>query len=125
MRKLFIFATAIFWLGVAGFWLTSFFLPAEPLPAVSPVAETADKNFAFAEIARHGREGDCWMVIEGQVYDITAYLPDHPSEPELILPWCGKEATQAWQTKGKGRPHSSHANQLLAKYRIGKLNGAR
>ncbi len=49
-------------------------------------------------------------------------LPDHPSEPELILPWCGKEATQAWRTKGKGHPHSPRANQLLEKYRIGTLN---
>ena len=125
MRKLFISATAIFWLAVAGFWLTSFFLPAKPLPAISPVVEPADKSYTLAEVAGHGREDDCWMVINGQVYDITSYLPDHPSNPELILPWCGKEATQAWQTKGKGRPHSSRADQLLVEYRIGKLNEAR
>lgn len=125
MRKLFIFSTVIFWLAVAGFWLTSFFLPAKPLPAISPVVEPADKSYTLAEVAGHGREDDCWMAIEGQAYGITAYLPDHPSEPELILSWCGKEATQAWQTKGKGRPHSPRADQLLVKYRIGKLDEAR
>ena len=113
MRKLFISATAIFWLAVAGFWLTGFFLPAKPLPAISPGVEPADKSYTLAEVAGHGREDDCWMAIDGQVYDITAYLPDHPSNPKLILPWCGKEASQAWQTKGKGRPHSSRADQLL------------
>jgi|SRR3989338_1565946 len=125
MRKLFIFSTVTFWLVVAGFWLANFFLPLEPPSAVSTIAETADRNFTLSDVALHGREDDCWMAIEVQVYDITAYLPDHPSEPELVLPWCGKEATQAWQTKGKGRPHSPRADQLLAKYRIGKLDEAR
>lgn len=120
MRKLFIFSTGAFWLVVAGFWLANFFLSPESFPAVSPVVEPADRSYTLAEVAGHGKEDDCWMAIEGQVYDIAAYLPDHPSEPDLILPWCGKDATQAWQTKGKGRPHSSRANQLLAKYRIGK-----
>lgn len=129
MRKLFIFSTVVFWLAVAGFWLNSFLPPAAPLsaisPTISPVVEAADKSHTLAEVAGHGGEDDCWMVIDGHVYDITAYLPDHPSNPKLILPWCGKEATQAWQTKGKGRPHSSRADQLLAEYRIGKLSGAR
>jgi cytochrome b involved in lipid metabolism len=75
----------------------------------------------LAEVAEHPREGDCWVAIDGLVYDITAYLPDHPSEPELILPWCGREATQAWRTKGKGRPHSPRASQLLEKHKIGAL----
>ena len=110
---------------VASFWLINFLLLPEPVLAVSAVVEPVDRSYMPEKIAGHGRVDDCWMAIEGQVYDITAYLPDHPSEPELVLPWCGKEATQAWQTKSKGRPHSARANQLLAKYRIGKLNGAR
>ncbi len=122
MRKLFIVSTAIFWLAVAGFWLTSLRPAPEPVTAVSTMTEAAVKKYSLGEVAVHGSEGDCWMAIDGLVYDITAYLPDHPSEPELILPWCGREATQAWQTKGKGRPHSSRANQLLEKYRIGALS---
>lgn len=125
MRKLFVFSTAIFWVVVASFWLINFLLPQEPVLAVSAVVEPVDKSYTLTEVAGHGGEDECWMVIEGQVYDITAYLPDHPSEPEFVLPWCGKEATQAWKTKSKGRPHSARANQLLAKYRIGKLNEAR
>lgn len=121
MRRLFIYATATFWLIVAGLWLADFFLPVEPPPEVSHVEEPVGRSFTLANVAEHGKEDDCWMAIDGQVYDITAYLPEHPSEPELILPWCGKEATQAWHTKSNGRPHSPRANQLLAKYRAGKL----
>lgn len=127
MRKLFIISTVIFWLAVAGFWLADVFITnIPPVTVVSPVVEPAVvepavKGYLLAEVAGHARQDDCWMAIEGSVYDFTTYLPDHPSAPELILPWCGKEATQAWRTKNKGRSHSSRANQLLEKYRIGQL----
>ena len=61
------------------------------------------------------------MAIRGGVYDLSAYLPEHPSRPVLIEPWCGKEATEAYNTKTKGRPHAPFADELLAKNKIGKL----
>lgn len=124
MLKLFIISTVIFWLAVAGFWLAAVFITTQPVTVVvvePAVVKPAVKGYLLAEVAGHARQDDCWMAIEGSVYDITTYLPDHPSAPELILPWCGKEATQAWRTKNKGRRHSSRANQLLEKYRIGQL----
>lgn len=61
------------------------------------------------------------MVIGGQMYDFTAYLPKHSAHPSAFLPWCGKETTEAYKTKTNGRPHSPYADQLLPKYRIGTL----
>ena len=61
------------------------------------------------------------MAIRGGVYDLSTYLPEHPSRPELVLPWCGKEATEAYNTKTKGRPHAPYTDELLAKYKIGKF----
>ena len=122
MRNLFIISTTIFWLAVAGFWLAGYLQPPAQIAVVTPAAETALSEYSLAEVARHNRENSCWMAIEGQVYDITSYLPAHPSDPQIVLPWCGKEASQAWQTKTIGRPHSSYANHLLNKYHIGKLH---
>lgn len=50
-----------------------------------------------------------------------AYPPEHPSPPEIVLSWRGKEATEACNTKTKGRPYPPYADELLAKYRIGTL----
>lgn len=61
------------------------------------------------------------MAIRGAVYDLSTYLPEHPSRPDIVLPWCGKEASEAYNTKMKGRPHSPYADELLAKYRIGSF----
>lgn len=117
-RKLFMVATLLFWLIVAGFWLADPATPPEPA-AIPAGTNPAGKTYSQADISSHNREDDCWIAIEDRVYDITAYLPDHPTEPEIILPWCGKDATQAWLTKNKGRPHSPRASQLLEKYRAG------
>lgn len=121
LRKLFISSTLFFWLIVAGFWLADFLAPPKPAPPVPTAGTLVENSYPLADIASHNREEDCWMVIEGQVYDITAYLPDHPSEPEFILPWCGKDATQAWLTKNRNKLHSARASALLEKYRIGKM----
>lgn len=118
-RKLFIVSTLIFWLIVVGFWLADFHTQPEPATPRTARAGLVEKTYSQAEISSHDREDDCWIAIENRVYDITAYLPDHPAEPEILLPWCGKEATQAWLTKNKGRPHSPRASQLLEKYRVG------
>jgi cytochrome b involved in lipid metabolism len=121
MRKLFIISTTIFWLAVAGFWLADFLRPPAQIVEVVPVVVPSLRDYSLAEVTEHNQEKDCWMAIEGQVYDITSYLPMHPSDPEIVMPWCGKEASQAWQTKTIGRPHSSRAMHLLNRYLIGKL----
>lgn len=121
MRKLYLSATAAFWIAVIAFWAADLWAPAE-LGGAGAVA--ADPTYTAAELARHDKAKDCWMAIDGSVYDISAYVPQHPSDPAVILPWCGKEATQAYHTKTKGRPHSPYADQLLPKYRIGRLEAA-
>lgn len=113
-------ATLVFWLAVAFFKIAAVWLP----EAEKTAAIAADRLISPAELARHATPTDCWMAIRGSVYDLTSYLPNHPSPPNIVLPWCGKEATEAYNTKTKGRPHSPYADELLAKYRIGTLDKA-
>lgn len=118
-RKLFLVATALFWLAVSAAWLGSRWEPAAPYEPPAKVG----KVFTLVEVAHHAKETDCWMAINGKVYDLTAYIPEHPSRPAIILPWCGKEASEAYRTKMKGKSHSALANELLGTYEIGELQG--
>ena len=126
MRKIFFAATGLFWAAVMAFAVAGTATPTAPAPSppvtAPAAAKPSEKRFALAEVARHATETDCWMAINGVVYDLTAYLPEHPSRPSVVLPWCGKEATEAYKTKTKGRPHSPEADQLLPTYRIGVLD---
>ncbi|KIZ40251.1 MULTISPECIES: cytochrome b5-like heme/steroid binding domain-containing protein [Rhodopseudomonas] len=117
MRKLYLATTSLFWVMVLAFWAGDVLSP----HAEQPAAISASRDITSAELAKHATPQDCWMAIRGQVYDLSAYLPDHPSRPQIIEPWCGKEATQAYDTKTKGRPHSKEADDLLPKYRVGRF----
>ena len=117
MRRLYICATAVFWLLVATVAIVGNWSPAAD-PASAPAPE---RLIPVAELAKHALPNDCWMAIRGGVHDVSAYLPEHPSRPSVVVPWCGREATEAYETKTRGRPHSAQADELLARYRIGRL----
>ena len=33
-----------------------------------------------AEVARHSSAASCWVVLHGQAYDVTDFLPGKPEE---------------------------------------------
>lgn len=78
-------------------------------------------SFAADELARHSTKDDCWMAIEGKVYALSGYIPAHPAPEKIMTAWCGKDASEAFATKGRGRPHSPAARALLPDYLIGAL----
>ena len=144
MKSLFLWSTLLFWLATTLLaWQDRAPGPApsavtaaagttaqptvRPAPAVTASAVTASaapatgRRLTLAEVARHARPDDCWMAIDGSVYDFTAYLPRHPSEPEVIEAWCGREASEAYRTKTRGRPPTPNADTMLPKYRNGAL----
>ncbi|MBI4061103.1 MAG: cytochrome b5 domain-containing protein [Elusimicrobia bacterium] len=91
-------------------------LAPEPRPA-----RDGERAVSARELARHASAADCWLAVSGGVYDVSAYVPLHPAPRRVLTDWCGKEATEAFATKGAGRPHGARARALLARYRLGKL----
>lgn len=83
-------------------------------------AETTILN--LAEISKHNSIGDCWLIINDKVYNVTSYLSVHPGGAGAMTPYCGKEASQAFATKDKNTPHSDYAESLLVNYYLGNLN---
>ncbi len=76
----------------------------------------------LVEVAKHNSASDCWMVINNKVYDVTAAIIAHPGGSGPIIRHCGQEATQAFDTKDIGRPHSGNASNQLTDYYLGNLN---
>jgi cytochrome b involved in lipid metabolism len=78
------------------------------------------KILSMEEVAKHSTKDDCWQVIYGKVVDLTGYT-NHPGG-ETYVPYCGKEATAAFETEGsRGRPHSAQATTMLDQFLIGEL----
>jgi cytochrome b involved in lipid metabolism len=90
----------------------------EGTPAAST---TLAPRVTMAEIARHNRRADCWLVIAGRVYNVTAYIDQHPAPASTIVETCGTDATVAFESKGYGRPHSPRARKLLDTFLVAEL----
>ncbi|PPQ93673.1 hypothetical protein CVT25_012732 [Psilocybe cyanescens] len=63
-------------------------------PAVAPAASTASGEYTVAEVAKHNTKDDVWVIIDGQVLDVTSFLPDHPGGEKAILLYAGRDATE-------------------------------
>ncbi|KAF2483898.1 FMN-dependent dehydrogenase-domain-containing protein [Neohortaea acidophila] len=48
------------------------------------------------EVARHNNPSDCWIVIDDQVWDVTAFAPEHPGGANLLLKYAGQDATKEY-----------------------------
>ena len=42
------------------------------------IKETKKREITLEEVSKHKSENDCWVVVNGQVLDVTNFLPDHP-----------------------------------------------
>lgn len=85
-----------------------------------PTVETKKSGFTLADVAEHSSRTDCWLAIDGTVYDVTDYIGKHPGGAQ-ILQGCGKDATTLFQTQGGEGSHSSSARSMLSNYQIGPL----
>lgn len=77
----------------------------------------ADKTYALDDVAKHASETDCWMAVDGKVYDVTSSIDKHPGGP-AILKGCGKEATAMFNGVEK---HGDKAKEFLNGLQIGTL----
>jgi len=47
----------------------------------------------LADVARHNAPGDMWVVVDGDVYDLSLFARFHPGGEGVLLPHAGKDAT--------------------------------
>jgi cytochrome b involved in lipid metabolism len=84
--------------------------------STSVTASAVALTYSLADIAAHNSGDNCWMALDGKVFDVSKYTPKHPGG-EAILQGCGKDATEMF----KGVPHSDKATAMLGSFYIGDL----
>jgi len=62
------------------------------------------------EVAKHNSDKDCWVIIGDEVFDVTAFLGDHPGGKKAIMLFAGKDATEEFDML--------HDRKVIKKYGI-------
>lgn len=99
-------------LGLASLALFSFSACEQPSNSNKATAYSLD------DIAKHAEAGDCWTAVDGKVYDITSFVPDHPGGEEIAKA-CGKDGTSLF--KSVDAHEKRNAGGVLNNYLIGDL----
>lgn len=96
-------------------------LPTIATGTTETAAAPTQKPISMAEtVAGHNNPGDCWIIYQGQVYNITSYFGSHPGGDPLLAKYCGRDATTGFDTKemAPGTPHSGAAKSILAGFLV-------
>ncbi|KAH3684294.1 hypothetical protein WICPIJ_004734 [Wickerhamomyces pijperi] len=62
---------------------TSSIIQSDSLPELTP-----------EEVSKHNTKESLWVVINGNVYDLTTFLTKHPGGQKVLLKFAGKDATK-------------------------------
>ncbi|THW25249.1 hypothetical protein D6D02_02453 [Aureobasidium pullulans] len=80
---------------------------------------TVITEYTLKEVAEHNTEKDLWIIVDGNIYDVTKYTLDHPGGVESLVEVAGQDATQAFEDVG----HSDEAREIMAPFLIGTVQG--
>ncbi|WVQ73082.1 hypothetical protein IAR50_002645 [Cryptococcus sp. DSM 104548] len=63
-------------------------------PGTSLEQPSGQKLISFEEVQKHNKADDCWVIINGKIYDVTDFMENHPGGPDIILANAGKDASK-------------------------------
>ena len=95
------------------------------------------QTFTIDQVKQHATSSDCWVIVNGKVYDVTQFIFDHPgfhSFPivenliriggeALILDHSGTDITSLMKNDME-HIHSDTAYEMLKDYCIGNVNSS-
>ena len=50
-------------------------------------------SFTREEVFQHRKKDDCWIILHGEVYNVTSWLGKHPGGARLLLHYGGEDAS--------------------------------
>ena len=72
-------------------------------------------KYNYNDVMGHNNENDCWIIVDGYVYDVTLFLRKHKTGPNIILKHAGTDCSTYFKI------HSSGARTILKQYLVGSI----
>ncbi|RFU35632.1 hypothetical protein B7463_g648, partial [Scytalidium lignicola] len=86
---------------------------------ITMTKEGLTRTITIDELRSHDQEASPWFVLNGQVYDGTAFLEGHPGGATSITGVAGQDATDEFMAI-----HSETAKAMMPSYHVGSLDEA-
>ena len=51
------------------------------------------KYYTREDVAKHNKKGDCWIILNDNVYDLSKFQRIHPGGSRVISIYAGQDAT--------------------------------
>lgn len=96
------------------------FLSAFRFIALLKIMATSFPTYTWDEIKKHVTEEDCWVVLNDNVLNVTAFLNEHPGGLDPIKDMAGEDITSSFESIG----HSSTAVVRSKQMIVGRLDPA-
>jgi cytochrome b involved in lipid metabolism len=90
---------------------------ATPAPVVAATTKATSGEYTMDEVAKHNTDKDCWVVVNGEVLNVTDFLDRHPGGKGSIMLFAGRDASEEFNMLHKPDVISKFAPQVV----IGKL----
>lgn len=88
--------------------------------SVSDTAGEHKRIIPVSEFIKHNKREDCWVAINGEVYDMTDFVPNHPGGQKVILQNAGYDATPIFAPI---HPKGTIEKYLPEEKHLGRLDG--
>jgi len=89
-----------------------------PTPTAKPTPTTTQARYTMDDVKKKNTSAACWTVIDGNIYDLTKWIPVHRGGPQAITFLCGKDGTSSFKAQHEG---ASTPMSALANYFVGPL----
>ncbi|GAV28914.1 hypothetical protein PMKS-002392 [Pichia membranifaciens] len=98
----------------------SYFLVQPSLANDEAAAASSNKKIPVEEFVKHNTADDCWITVNGNVYDLTDFIDMHPGGTTPLIQNAGHDATVLYN---KIHPKGTIENFLPKEKQLGVLVG--
>ena len=89
-----------------------------PTPTPTPAPSATQAGYSMADVKKANTRAKCWSAIDGNVYDLTAWISSHPGGAGAITFLCGIDGSNAFKAQHEGQ---SRPTNRLSQYLLGPL----
>ncbi|KAK2805944.1 Acyl-CoA [Onygenales sp. PD_10] len=73
------------------------------------MSDTASKSFSKEEVSAHNKDGDLWIIIDQEVYNVSKFQDEHPGGKKVLLGVAGSDGSKKF--------HKYHGPNIMKRYK--------